>query len=353
MTDERSPYRNITIRNWIEFSDNKNNSSLFVFDMDLSEHTNNNGVVPTFFSNRNKLKKVFSALQENIIQLLESGQVVIVMMSSRTSLVDLNNIDSFTWLDKLQTVKIKQGVGKGPIKSTCKVYSINSYLSLISSHNYIVKVKSSIMDNVDILARNKNTRELTGVALDGYLDSNGIPRRASGTLIILPRPDSYQGQGVLEWVRCLKNIGEKYYYSRQLESVKREADSLEIDSDVFDREIVEHCGELFDQEQYQEAIRTAFTLVEARVRNELEASPDAIGVDLMAEAFSPDGGEISISDVSSEQQGVMQLFRAGFLTFRNPASHRLMQGLDQREAYHILSYTSMLLQILKQGGYGF
>jgi len=79
---------------------------------------------------------------------------------------------------------------------------------------------------------------------------------------------------------------------------------------------------------YQSSVRTAFRVLEERIREEGEFSQDTVGMDLAQNAFSTDGGPLTFADVGAEKRGWMYLYAGGFGALRNPPSHRDEDSID-------------------------
>ena len=79
---------------------------------------------------------------------------------------------------------------------------------------------------------------------------------------------------------------------------------------------------------YQSSVRTAFRVLEERIREEGEFSQDTVGMDLAQNAFSTDDGPLTFADVGAEKRGWMYLYAGGFGALRNPPSHRDEDSID-------------------------
>ena len=99
---------------------------------------------------------------------------------------------------------------------------------------------------------------------------------------------------------------------------------------------------------YQSSVRTAFRVLEERIREEGEFSQDTVGMDLAQNAFSTDDGPLTFADVGAEKRGWMYLYAGGFGALRNPPSHRDEDSIDQQRAMQILHYVDMLLDVLEE-----
>lgn len=98
---------------------------------------------------------------------------------------------------------------------------------------------------------------------------------------------------------------------------------------------------------YQSSVRTAFRVLEERIREEGGFSQDNTGVSLAQDAFNVDEGPLTFADVDAEKLGWMYLYAGGFGALRNPPSHRDEVSIDQQRAMQILHYVDMLLEVLE------
>ncbi|WP_433628424.1 TIGR02391 family protein [Halomicrococcus sp. NG-SE-24] len=122
----------------------------------------------------------------------------------------------------------------------------------------------------------------------------------------------------------------------------------EVDSGVLDSELAEECLSTYENGDYQEAVRTAFIILEERVREKGEFEADDYGDSLMSEAFSVNGGPLSFGETGAEKQGAMFLYRGAIMALRNPASHRFVEEADQDYARDVLHTVNLLLRILEE-----
>jgi uncharacterized protein (TIGR02391 family) len=337
----------IAVRNWLEFSESAVSPDILILDLDLSEHTNDNGVVPTFLSNIQELRECFRGLRENIIPFLESGRVVIALTADRTGLMDFSNVDSLSWLDRLQSINLVQNENKNGVETVSDLEPVMRYFDCVELYDIGIRVEDGIVTDADILARNPVNREPVAIAADEYLDPNGIPRQMKGKVVLLPQPTDLN-VGISEFVFSLVNIGNSYLETGETESIDSEQGQLRLPSEIFDEELIARCSQQFNQENYQSAVQNAFIALEERIREQGGFSYDINGVELVTEAFKPDGGPLSFGEINSEQQGIMQQYRSAFMAFRNPSSHRFLEDLDKVQTYHLLCYANMLIQMIKE-----
>ena len=99
--------------------------------------------------------------------------------------------------------------------------------------------------------------------------------------------------------------------------------------------------------KYALGVFSAMRAVKVRAR-ELGGFPeDAVGTDLMTQAFKPAGGLLTDPKVpAAEQEGMMALFRGAYAVLRNPAGHRQVDYDDVTEAAEAVATASMLMRIL-------
>lgn len=107
------------------------------------------------------------------------------------------------------------------------------------------------------------------------------------------------------------------------------------------------AGPEYTDGHYQSSVRTAFRVLEERIRDAGDYSQSDTGVSLAQDAFSPSGGPLSFSDVENERRGWMYLYAGGFSALRNPPSHRNTESIDQQCAMQILHYVDLLLDTLE------
>lgn len=98
---------------------------------------------------------------------------------------------------------------------------------------------------------------------------------------------------------------------------------------------------------YQSSVRTAFRVLEERIREEGNYSQDSTGMGLSEDAFSPGDGPLTFAEVGAEQKGWMFLYAGGFGALRNPPSHRNEESIDQQRAMQVLHYVDLLLDVLE------
>lgn len=125
---------------------------------------------------------------------------------------------------------------------------------------------------------------------------------------------------------------------------------LQLEQVITNPTLIGKCLDSFKDDRYEEAIFSAYKLVEEEVRNKAGLDADDIGVTLMTKALHPDTGRLVIPSckVPSEQEGVYNLFKGAIAFFKNPISHRTVDYNDRLMAIEIISLADLLLQILSK-----
>lgn len=122
----------------------------------------------------------------------------------------------------------------------------------------------------------------------------------------------------------------------------------EVDSTVLDTELADRCLSEYESGHYQSAVRTAFTVLEERIRDEGEFPQEVSGANLMLQAFNADDGPLSFGQTEGEQDGVMFLYRGAFQALRNPVSHRFVEEVDEDYARDAIHAVNLLLRLLDE-----
>jgi uncharacterized protein (TIGR02391 family) len=99
--------------------------------------------------------------------------------------------------------------------------------------------------------------------------------------------------------------------------------------------------------EYELAAFAAMREVEIRVRELATADQSLIGVKLMREAFKPESGPLSDSNLDpGERVAMMELFAGAIGTFKNPPSHRQVDYGDPTEASEVIMFADLLMRLL-------
>ena len=109
---------------------------------------------------------------------------------------------------------------------------------------------------------------------------------------------------------------------------------------------------LFEMTDYETAAFASMKQVEVRVRELAQAQAELLGTSLMQMAFAPakkgiGGGPLTdLTIEGGEQVAMMSLFVGAIGTFKNPASHRLVDYDDPSEAAEVVLLADLLLRLL-------
>lgn len=138
----------------------------------------------------------------------------------------------------------------------------------------------------------------------------------------------------------------------EIRSLVEEAQRLSEDADFpafsdYDDELVARALPQFRQGLYQEAVSSAFTVLEDRVRNEGGFTAEESGSSLMGEAFDKDGGPLKMGEIDGEMDGFKLLYMGAFQALRNPPHHRLLDDMDQQQARDLLGFVNLLLTFIE------
>jgi uncharacterized protein (TIGR02391 family) len=123
---------------------------------------------------------------------------------------------------------------------------------------------------------------------------------------------------------------------------------VQLQEIIRDLKILAKCQDDFDSGKYENAIFSAFKLVEEEVRNKAGLDESHYGTTLFTKALHHDRGMLHIPQckLPSEQEGVYNLFKGAIALFKNPSSHRTVNYEDPSTAIEIIAFAELLLQIL-------
>jgi hypothetical protein len=141
-----------------------------------------------------------------------------------------------------------------------------------------------------------------------------------------------------------------------LTTLGRVTEASDLFERIVDRAFVSQLAEIIDPEltrscldkSYEDAITSAFRILEVRVRNRINAKPELVGTELMDDAFNPDRGKLVFGETSSERQAVYQIFRSAYMMLRNPPSHRYLEEFAGAEIVEIIMFVDFLLKVLSK-----
>lgn len=119
--------------------------------------------------------------------------------------------------------------------------------------------------------------------------------------------------------------------------------SERLDSELQSRAVVE-----FESRHFQSSVRTAFTVLEERIRELGEYPETEYGTGLIQNAFHPENGQLVFGESPGEREGVMFLYRGAFQALRNPVSHRFIESVDEDYARDAIYTVNLLLRLLEE-----
>ena len=118
----------------------------------------------------------------------------------------------------------------------------------------------------------------------------------------------------------------------------------------FDEELMRRCQHLIHMGAFDEAVRSAFVLLEERLRNSVNET-HMTGTQLANFAFSPNNGPLAkqLAYSQSEKEGLRELYSGAFKLFRNPTAHGVVEySADEGKA--IIGLVDLLLKLLRRAG---
>jgi uncharacterized protein (TIGR02391 family) len=106
----------------------------------------------------------------------------------------------------------------------------------------------------------------------------------------------------------------------------------------------------FENGDYNNAIQSAYKLLEEMIRSKIGAVPYETGDQLVIDAFKKNGGILKHSGAvnNNEFEGLFFLFSGAVKWFRNRFAHRTIKVINPQQALHILAYANMLIDLLKE-----
>jgi uncharacterized protein (TIGR02391 family) len=158
--------------------------------------------------------------------------------------------------------------------------------------------------------------------------------------LLAPRPGE---QG--EW-RFITRKGERVLLDENFTAYAR--GSL-LPSENLHPIIVRKVKPLFLRGDYDTAIFQAFKAVEVQVRKIGGYTKGDYGTDLMRKAFSPQTGKLTNThSEQSEKQAMSDLFAGAIGLFKNPVSHRDIDGISPEEAASYIEVANCLLKMVDE-----
>ena len=115
-----------------------------------------------------------------------------------------------------------------------------------------------------------------------------------------------------------------------------------------DEELMRRCGPLIHMGKFDEAVRSAFVLLEERLRKAVN-DEGSTGTRLANLAFNPTNGPLAkyLGSNQAEREGLRELYSGAFKLFRNPTAHSLV-GYSAAEGKAIIGLVDLMLTMLKR-----
>jgi uncharacterized protein (TIGR02391 family) len=115
-----------------------------------------------------------------------------------------------------------------------------------------------------------------------------------------------------------------------------------------DEELLSRCGHLLHVGAFDEAVRSAFVLLEERLRKVVDKE-GITGTQLANYAFNPTDGPLAklLGHNQSEREGLREFYSGAFKLFRNPAAHGTL-SYDASDGKAIIGLVNMMLGMLKR-----
>ncbi|MCB0021525.1 MAG: TIGR02391 family protein [Caldilinea sp.] len=112
-----------------------------------------------------------------------------------------------------------------------------------------------------------------------------------------------------------------------------------------DAELYQRCQLLMHKGAYDEAVRSAFVLLEERLRAAIDVE-GATGVQLANQAFGANSQLAKLlAHNTNERDGLRELFAGAFRLFRNPTAHGAV-NYDAADGKAIIALVNLLLRIV-------
>ena len=157
-------------------------------------------------------------------------------------------------------------------------------------------------------------------------------------MFIAPEPD-LQG----DW-RFITRRGEKAMLEEDFSAFSK---SSLLPSENLHPILVRKVKSIFVRGDYDTAIFQAFKAVEVMVRRKGGYTKGDIGVTLMRKAFHPKTGVLTnMHSEESEKQAMSDLFAGAIGLFKNPTSHRDIEGISPDEAADYIKVANCLLNVV-------
>lgn len=201
-----------------------------------------------------------------------------------------------------------------------------SNVSNINRYNYTLGTSSEIQEYAG-----KHLKDFQKQLMEAFI---WLERE----LLIAPQPDE---QG--DW-RFITRRGERVLKDENFAAYSQEA---LLPSKNLHPILVRKVKPLFLRGDYDTAIFQAFKAIEVHVRKNGGYTKSDIGVSLMRKAFHPQTGKLSNThSEESEKQAMSDLFAGAIGLFKNPTSHRDIDGISPEEAVDYIRVANCLLKMI-------
>lgn len=144
----------------------------------------------------------------------------------------------------------------------------------------------------------------------------------------------------------LTSTGEEYH--EKIKTSSAEPLDIDLDSVIFNEQLLVKVAPAFESGNYDTAIRDACVLLEEAIRNKAMLGEIDHGQDLVVQALHHDNGVLTfpVCKKSAESEGVFFLFK-GVLGFaRNISMHHTKRLSSQATALQIVVFIDFLLRLL-------
>lgn len=111
-----------------------------------------------------------------------------------------------------------------------------------------------------------------------------------------------------------------------------------------DPQLFERCKD----KDYHDVVTNAFTVLEERIRQKINADPSYTGTRLINHAFHPQNGKLALGETASERESFFFIFRGTLGFLRNPPAHRFTEDESAIEAFEIICIVDLLLRLVKK-----
>lgn len=130
----------------------------------------------------------------------------------------------------------------------------------------------------------------------------------------------------------------------EMQQVRR---SIEAQTGL-DEELLRRCGPLIRMDKFDEAVRSAFVLLEERLRKAVNKE-GMTGTQLANFAFSPAKGPLAkhLGRSQAEREGLRELYSGAFKLFRNPTAHGVVD-YSAAQGKAIIGLVDLMLKMLKR-----